>query len=423
MKKLLLLFALWSIGIAGSFAFEAYSFTDSRGVTWSWDYVIYDIETTDDWQAEIVGASGYGTEVEVPGTVYDDKETARSVIRMSSAFKGNTELQKVILPSTVIHLDSTFCGCSALTTVENTSQITEMGDSVFYGCKSLTSIDLSSVISLGKWAFCGSGLTAANLPVCKTVEDLAFNYCAHLASVNLPGCESVGDWAFNGCTSLTAMNLPACTTVGGGAFEGCRGLTSIDLPACTTVGWKTFSDCTSLASVKLPSCKSIGGYAFSEGDIGEKPCIALASVELPVCTEIGNNAFAGCIGLTNIDIPSSVTSIGSKAYENCSGLTRIDVYWDTPLDITADVFSGVDKQKCTLCVPQGTCQDYRNAVGWGEFQNIEERESTGIGNTSVAVGAAETARYSANGQQVTAPVKGLNIVEYSDGSTRKVVVK
>ena len=37
--------------------------------------------------------------------------------------------------------------------------------------------------------------------------------------------------------------------------------------------------------------------------------------------------------------------------------------------------------------------------------------------------AKELSRYSVNGQRLTAPTKGLNIVKYSDGSVRKEMVK
>ena len=35
----------------------------------------------------------------------------------------------------------------------------------------------------------------------------------------------------------------------------------------------------------------------------------------------------------------------------------------------------------------------------------------------------EVARYTIDGRQVSEPVKGINIIRYSDGSTRKVFVK
>ena len=144
---------------------------------------------------------------------------------------------------------------------------------------------------------------------------------------------------------------------------------------------------------------------------------------MPLCTTIGFQAFRDCTSLASIYIPSCVTSIGQSAFLFCSGLTQVYVSWNTPLGIDTTYFTGVDKQKCTLYVPEGTLDKYKSAYGWNEFENIMWYDVTGIDNASVAVGAAETARYSANGQRVAAPVKGLNIVKYSDGSTRKVVVK
>ena len=40
-----------------------------------------------------------------------------------------------------------------------------------------------------------------------------------------------------------------------------------------------------------------------------------------------------------------------------------------------------------------------------------------------AAEAVETARYTLDGRRIDAPVKGINIVRYSDGSVRKVMVK
>ena len=48
---------------------------------------------------------------------------------------------------------------------------------------------------------------------------------------------------------------------------------------------------------------------------------------------------------------------------------------------------------------------------------------TGITDAVMTSDAKEISRYSANGQRLTAPTKGLNIVKYSDGSVRKEMVK
>jgi len=42
-------------------------------------------------------------------------------------------------------------------------------------------------------------------------------------------------------------------------------------------------------------------------------------------TNIGNGAFAGCTGLTSIEIPSNITNIDNGAFAGCTGLTSINV--------------------------------------------------------------------------------------------------
>ena len=89
----------------------------------------------------------------------------------------------------------------------------------------------------------------------------------------------------------------------------------------------------------------------------------------------------------------------------------------------SDVFYYVDKKNCTLYVPQGTETDYFLADVWGDFENIVEFDATGIDKTTTSTDVEEVSRFSADGQRLAVPVKGLNIVKYSDGSARKVVVK
>lgn len=49
--------------------------------------------------------------------------------------------------------------------------------------------------------------------------------------------------------------------------------------------------------------------------------------------------------------------------------------------------------------------------------------STGIEDVTTGTDATVVARYNVNGVQIAAPVKGINIVKMSDGTTRKVLVK
>ena len=115
--------------------------------------------------------------------------------------------------------------------------------------------------------------------------------------------------------------------------------------------------------------------------------------------------------------------IGSRAFLGCSGLTSIYVYAEKVPKIDSNAFKGVDAKKCTVYVPMGTRDDYRLS-GFGDyFENIVEFEATGIDKTTTSTDVEEVARYSVNGQPLSAPTKGLNIVKYSDGSLKKVAVR
>lgn len=138
---------------------------------------------------------------------------------------------------------------------------------------------------------------------------------------------------------------------------------------------------------------------------------------------IGDWAFWGCSGLTSLTLPADITSIGDEAFQGCSGLTSIYVYAEKVPKIDSNAFKGVDAKKCTLYVPMGTRYDYCASDFGDYFENIVEFEATGIDKTTTSTDVEEVVRYSVNGQRLSAPTKGLNIVKYSDGSVKKVAVR
>ena len=138
--------------------------------------------------------------------------------------------------------------------------------------------------------------------------------------------------------------------------------------------------------------------------------------------EIGEKAFKDCSRLTSLTLPAGITSIGEFAFSYCSGLTSIYVYAEKVPRIGRYAFEGCASRKCTLYVPKGTYDNYRLSE-FGYFENIVEFDATGIDKTTTSTDVEEVSRYSLNGQRLAVPVKGLNIVKYSDGTVRKVVVK
>ena len=275
---------------------------------------------------------------------------------------------------------------------------------------------------IGEYAFAYcSGLTSLTLPVGITsIGEFAFSGCSGLTSLTLPaGITSIGEYAFYGCSGLTSLTLPAgITEIGESTFSDCSGLTSLTLPdGITSIGISAFKDCSGLTSLKLPAgITSIDKYAFLD-------CSGLTSLTLPDgITSIGSRAFYGCSGLTSLTLPAGITSISDKAFYGCRGLASIYVYAEKVPKMDSDAFKGCDAKNCILYVPKGTYDDYWLSE-FGYFENIVEFDATGIDKTTTSTDVEEVSRYSLNGQRLAVPVKGLNIVKYSDGTARKVVVK
>ena len=208
--------------------------------------------------------------------------------------------------------------------------------------------------------------------------------------------DKLGDYVFYGCSGLTSLTLPSgVTSIGDYAFQDCSGLTSLTLPSgVTSIGICAFYDCSGLTSLTIPSS----------------------------VTSIGDKAFYGCSELTSFTIPSSVTEIGWGAFRGCSGLTSIYVYPENLPELGIDIFTGCDAKNCTVYVPKGTYDAYKSSE-FGYFEKIVEFDATGIDKVTTSTNAKEVSRYSANGQRLSAPAKGLNIVKYSDGSVKKVAVE
>ena len=351
------------------------------------------------------------------------------------------EITSIKIPSNVTTLGNyVFQGCSRLTSLTLSDGITKIGFWAFYGCRGLKEVrfcindNLDTYLTKGHPYIpvnCGikyyidindKEITRIEIPSnVTTLGNYVFQGCSGFTSLTLPaGITSIGDQAFSGCSGLTSLTLPAgITEIGRYAFGDCSGLTNLTLPAgITEIGSCAFWGCSGLTSLNLPAGITSIGFSTFGG------CSGLTSLNLPAgITSIGDQAFDGCSGLTSLTLPAGITSIGSAAFWGCSGLTSIYVCAEKVPEIGSNVFVGVGAKKCTLYVPMGTRADYRLA-GFGDyFENIVEFDATGIDKTTTSTDVEEVARYSVNGQRLSAPTKGLNIVKYSDGSVKKVAVR
>ena len=209
--------------------------------------------------------------------------------------------------------------------------------------------------------------------------------------------DKLGDYVFKDCYGLTSLTLPSSVTkIGCYALSNCIGLTSLTLPSSITeIGELAFLNCRGLTNFTIPSG----------------------------VTSIGSGAFFCCYGLISLTIPSSVTAIGSMAFNRCSSLTSIYAYMEKLPETGSNLFLGCDEKKCTVYVSKGTGNAYFRSAEFGYFYNIVEFDATGIDKVATSTNVKEVSRYSVNGKRLSAPAKGLNIVKYSDGSVKKVVVQ
>lgn len=200
---------------------------------------------------------------------------------------------------------------------------------------------------------------------------------------------TIASEAFRYRTDITSINIPnSVLYIGSGAFMECTNLSSITLPnTITRIEPKTFWLCSNLVSITIPEgVKTISDYAF-------------------------NN----CDALTSIVLPSTIEHISSGAFDETNPLKSVTVNSPTPITIYSNTFMVFGE----LHVPAGSKEAYSKAPIWKNFTIIEdtETETTGIAQLS-SITQQPTSVFNLSGQSLTAPRKGLNII-----NGKKVIVK
>jgi hypothetical protein len=154
----------------------------------------------------IIGYTGLGGDVTIPGYLYDDDGCGCELPVKhigDSAFYNQTNLTSVTIPGSVTSIggSSAFAGCTSLTKVTIGNGLTSIGSFTFAFCTSLTNITIPGSITY--------------------IGYLAFQNCISLKGVffkgNFPG--SYGN-AFDGASNATVYYLPGTTGWYGGPFNG-----------------------------------------------------------------------------------------------------------------------------------------------------------------------------------------------------------
>jgi hypothetical protein len=234
---------------------------------------------------------------------------------------------------------------------------------------------------------------------------MMFSNCTALREITFPSSVKViGYYAFAGCTELVHAALPQhLETIQTGAFSNCKQLTLNSLPASlNAIEEYAFENCTSIREVALPE----GLLVIREG------------------------VFQGCSALQQVAIPSTVVSTISRAFFDCPQLRDVychptvpPVHYKDPYVSLWDDFAFNDFITPTLHVPAGSREAYASAYMWQEFTNIVEMEPASVLRPSATAVTSGAQHYTISGSPASPSSKGIHVVRYPDGTTRKVLTR
>ena len=205
------------------------------------------------------------------------------------------------------------------------------------------------------------------------------------------------------------------------AFKDCKALTEVIFQSSVVkeIPKEAFYGCSNLHCLKLSnSVQRIEEWAFYG-------CTNLQKIKLPNSVQrIEERAFDGCNSLSTIDLGESLEYIGYSNFSACDQLSTLNIHSPNP-PLCKSGFSSQSYINTIVNVPPGSLSLYQNTAPWNNFWNLKEDNhlSAGIDNASTTTNAEELTRYTINGQKISAPSKGLNIIRYNDGSVKKVVVQ
>ena len=243
----------------------------------------------------------------------------------NNAFKNNTKLKEVILPSTLKRIGSSAFEGTSLAKVELPSGLTYIGNNAFANNKALTEVAIPKSVISAYGAFSGDeNLKKVSFEEGTVEIPNGILSNTGIEEINLPSSvKIIGRDAFANNKALTKINLSdGVTTIKEGAFSGDSKLSDIQLPKnLMEISNNVFSGTTSLTNIDLPeSVTHIGAGAFYQS--------GLTSIVLPKhLTEIGSKAFSGT-HLSEIYLPKKLNSLGINAFSNIDTLKKVTVTSD-----------------------------------------------------------------------------------------------
>lgn len=273
--------------------------------------------------------------------------TSLSSAALHGTFSDCSNLKSVYLPNSLTSVNSYSFSRSGIKNITIPENVKQIGGEAFQGCQLLESIsyknkDAITAFGGGESEEGGYGdgvyskcykLTAESIndllpsaltkiPVRVFAEDISLS-CDAVFSDRI---QSIGSEAFrqSGISSVTIG--PNIEMIDSRAFSECNNLTSVSVPEnVNKIGDGVFGYCSSLVSVYIeneldPEKDEYCGTAMFDGCENLETAVFASGK----AKNVSDSMFRHCYKLSNVVLPSSISSIGFEAFMECSSLSTIN---------------------------------------------------------------------------------------------------
>ena len=291
-----------------------------------------------------------------------------------------------------------------------------------------------TVTIIGEYAFNHSGITSVKIGKnVTTIGECAFIWNEKLATIEWPEALTwIGSWAFCHCNEITSVTVPnSVKKMGIGCFSDCENLTEFSTGSgVDEIGLLTLEACGKLTTVNIgPSVKKIGEaafygcdalreinidpanphFTFTDGalvDNDQKMIVHFTKGKSTLRIPNGIEEIQDCLLYFRDDvkclvIPPSVSKFGWRSVAYCPNLTSIHSMAKVPPVLAPNDYVFLDvAEHCTLNVPVGSLELYKEAPVWKDFKEIVENPATGVDDIEASSAAADNNVYSLDGRIV-----------------------
>ena len=271
----------------------------------------------------------------------------------AGAFYGCENLTNPKLPSTILRVGrDAFEGTAYLDAQAN--GLVYIGNVLYTYKGELTSPTITvknGTVAIASGAFEGLDITAITIP--ETVKAIGFGAFkdTKLAAITLSfvgesadgtnthfgfifGDETLADNGASVPATLKTVILNAsCKTIADRAFFGCATVEKIEIGSgVTSIAKNAFFSCPALKAITVndtnASYKVAGGLLYNKAgtDLVAVPQAITGEITLLNITEIGEAQFANCIGITKINLPSTLRSIAKDAFRGATALASFGTF-------------------------------------------------------------------------------------------------